>query len=370
MELSAKNKEIESLRAFAILLVIIRHLHYSLPISVSDYPTILQGTWAGVDLFFVISGYVITRSLMNSVNGWQQQRISYWQAIKQFYIRRIFRLLPAGYLVMVLFLLGCIFLPGPGSFPGFKEAIHEVPYILLYVYNLAIPYIHQSDFGWYWSLSVEEQFYLFYPLLLFALARFRHTVVLFIGIVLFINIVVRPVYATLIHEVHLWPYYTTPTFLRIDLLLSGCAIALMHRKITLPGKWWHIIIVVISVVMVGSVGGWIPSPHIYAYPIILVFSVVLVQLAAQQQGVIPVNNWLQWTGARSYILYLINIPVIYLVNGVYSRFMGSTVKAASLPAGLVCLGISLVMMVVLANVLHRWVEQPCIRWGKQLSGQA
>lgn len=367
MEHTQKNQEIQTLRAIAILLVMIRHLHYALPIFVSDYPKVLQGTWAGVDLFFVISGYVITRSLMKSIDERRAGGITFGQALRSFYIRRVFRLLPVGYLVLAMYLLGCWLMSAPAAFPPLHEVVMEVPYIILYVYNIAVPYINQSYLGWHWSLSVEEQFYMFYPLLLFAIAGVKNKAAWFLSVVVVISVIVRPVYAAIIQKESLWPYYTTPTFLRCDLLLAGCAIAFLPARINFGSSWVQRLLVWVSVFMVGTVGGWINTPWLYAYPVILVFSFLLVKIAAQQQGAIPVNRFFEWCGARSYVLYLLNIPVLHFADAVYFRISGHSIKEAPISTGLICLLSALVFTFFLADVLHRWVEKPCIRIGKRFS---
>lgn len=146
--------EIDGLRAVAVLAVIVHHL--------SD--RLLPGGYLGVDVFFVISGYVITASLAD------RPASSLGDLMLGFYARRIRRLLPALLLcVLVTALLICLVAPDPGQMLGVGwRALFGFSNITLY--HLAVDYfrpaISLEPFAHTWSLGVEEQFYLLFPLLL------------------------------------------------------------------------------------------------------------------------------------------------------------------------------------------------------------
>lgn len=145
--------DIEGLRAVAIISVIINHFNTSL----------LPNGFLGVDIFFVISGFVITGSLINS-----QQRNLY-EFITNFYIRRIKRILPALLVCTVISAL-LISLVDPDPQVTIKTgAAGILGFSNIYLSNLSINYFAASTnlnvFTQTWSLGVEEQFYLVYPLL-------------------------------------------------------------------------------------------------------------------------------------------------------------------------------------------------------------
>jgi len=150
--------EIDGLRAFAVAAVIINHIRKS----------ILPSGYLGVDIFFVISGYVITLSLLN-----QQPRI-FGHFIASFYARRIRRLLPALIaFVIISSLLICLVNPNPTeSLRTGAASIFGVSNI--YLFRISTNYFSESSelniFTHTWSLGVEEQFYFVYPIL-FWLAR-------------------------------------------------------------------------------------------------------------------------------------------------------------------------------------------------------
>lgn len=155
---SAVRPEIQGLRAVAVLLVIAYHL----------FPDRLRGGYVGVDVFFVLSGFLITSHLVREAEG--SSRLS----LVGFWARRARRLLPASLLV----LLACCVLTWtllPASL--WEDTLRQILMSALYVQNweLAAQAVDYSAMGnqpslvqHYWSLSAEEQFYVLWPLLVVA----------------------------------------------------------------------------------------------------------------------------------------------------------------------------------------------------------
>lgn len=148
--------DIQALRALAVLLVVLNHL----------WPALLPGGYIGVDIFFVISGYLITLHLVRELAETGRVRLP------RFYARRARRLLPAALLVTVASLLASlVLLPADRwertAFEGFAATGYFQNWALI---ASATNYFTQASpptpFQHYWSLSVEEQFYLFWPLAL------------------------------------------------------------------------------------------------------------------------------------------------------------------------------------------------------------
>lgn len=152
----ARRDDIQGLRAFAVGGVVIYHL----------WPTWLPGGYAGVDVFFVISGFLITSLLVKEFN--RTGRI----ALKDFYIRRFWRLIPLAFLVIFVTATLTPFLLPPSQWK--KVAIESVA-SLFYVQNWQL-YLSATDYlaaeeaasplQHFWSLSIEEQFYFIWPLLI------------------------------------------------------------------------------------------------------------------------------------------------------------------------------------------------------------
>jgi peptidoglycan/LPS O-acetylase OafA/YrhL len=151
---------VQALRAVAVLMVVTFHF----------WPEQVKGGFAGVDVFFVISGYLITSHLAREVDG--SGRIS----LRRFYARRLRRLLPAA-LTVLLVSAAAAFLVLPVS--TWPQTFTEITASALYVENWVLAAASVDYFAaenaattaqHYWSLSVEEQFYLVWPLLLLVAA--------------------------------------------------------------------------------------------------------------------------------------------------------------------------------------------------------
>jgi peptidoglycan/LPS O-acetylase OafA/YrhL len=150
--------DIQGLRAVAVLAVLLSHV----------WPKAIPGGFVGVDVFFVISGYLITGLLFRELQ--RTGRI----ALSAFYIRRMKRLLPAATLVLVVVAILTICLLPPSRW---EETIIEVLASAFYLENWRLAWLATDYFGadnavspvrHFWSLSIEEQFYIFWPLVMIA----------------------------------------------------------------------------------------------------------------------------------------------------------------------------------------------------------
>jgi len=163
--------DIEGLRAVAVLLVVLGHAGVRF----------LPGGYVGVDVFFVISGFLITSLLVRELAT--TGRLS----ITRFYARRAVRLLPAAVLVLVVTLVAARFLLPVvrlGSFA--KDALAATGYVANLRFAVTgTDYLSAdqspSPFQHFWSLAVEEQFYLFWPLLILAIGRWRRILAVVLG---------------------------------------------------------------------------------------------------------------------------------------------------------------------------------------------
>ncbi len=184
--------------------------------------------WTGVDLFFVLSGYLITSHLLNEIKETKQLRL------RRFFIKRFFRIIPA-----YLFVLLCYY---------FFPTIREKPYLadiwkfLTFSFNLLIDPHVRNSFSHAWSLCIEEQFYLALPLSLLLLLKTRKINYWFIIILFlfFAGLAFRYFYWHYLNNIFenvegfgiYWNkriYYST--YSRLDGLIAGVTIAfLFHYK--------------------------------------------------------------------------------------------------------------------------------------------
>lgn len=166
-------KSIDTLRAFAVLSVMLYHI----------YPKALPGGFTGVDVFFVISGYVVSSSLYKNYNS------NFFKFTLDFYARRIIRLVPV-FLVFILFstLITILFIPsswlsdtisktGLASLFGFSNFA-----LVWYNDGYFSPRIEFNPFVHTWSLAVEEQFYVIFPLIFFLWYKFQSSSLKFVSL--------------------------------------------------------------------------------------------------------------------------------------------------------------------------------------------
>ncbi|WP_405217617.1 acyltransferase family protein [Agrococcus sp. Ld7] len=305
----AHRRDIQGLRAIAVLAVVVWHLD----------PNALPGGFAGVDVFFVISGFLMTRWLV------ERPRLDR-AAFADFWARRSRRILPAATLVLLTTLIaGWAVLPASRRTELAGDAIFSAVYAVNlrfaqgstdYLQSLEPP----SPFQHYWSLAVEEQFYLLWPFLMAAAAvlavRMGRSRRLLSG-----AIVVAVIVASATASV-LWTaaspasaYFTTPTRLW-ELALGGLVAVLPALAVRGAGA---IAAVALAVGVASFV--WLdttmPFPGTIAWWPTLATAVVLWAGGADSRGLVHRmlgGRAIQWVGAISYSVYLWHWPLIVLSN--------------------------------------------------------
>jgi peptidoglycan/LPS O-acetylase OafA/YrhL len=206
---------LDGLRGIAIFLVVL--LHAGVPF--------IKGGWVGVDIFFVLSGFLITSLLMREQE--KTGRIS----LRHFYMRRALRLLPAVVVVLIVFLAVAAFRP------GFDKSLKSATYVLFYIANWvrALGHGMSIEIAHCWSLSIEEQFYFIWPLLFIAMtkARLPFRAMAWLALAGAIACALWRTWLTF----H-WPpgrvYFGLDT--RFDALLLGCALALGEQFLIRPHR--------------------------------------------------------------------------------------------------------------------------------------
>ena len=170
---------LNGVRGLAILLVLLIHLQQSgvVPAKFHLVNVLMNAGWCGVDLFFVLSGFLITLGLLDS-----KEAVNYFSA---FYMRRVLRIFPLYYAVLgVAILCSGIFAGYSPNMPLFSDSQSGSIFAswqgwishLLYLQNWWMPWkepLSRNILGHFWSLGVEEQFYLVWPLCVWLLPRRR-----------------------------------------------------------------------------------------------------------------------------------------------------------------------------------------------------
>ena len=223
---------LDHLRALAILLVFLFHYQILSAGQLEWMHSLAKFGWTGVDLFFVLSGFLISSQLFAQIrNG---EKISF----KEFFLKRVFRILPAFWVVAGIYF--CV------PFFREKEALPPLWKFLTFTQNFGLNLDKSGTFSHAWSLCVEEHFYFFLPIMLIGLQvskLFKHSYLLLIALFLF-GFVIRiysfnNLYLSKIADDNSWIYWYKyiyyPTYNRLDGLLMGVTVAGVYQF--LPHIW-------------------------------------------------------------------------------------------------------------------------------------
>jgi peptidoglycan/LPS O-acetylase OafA/YrhL len=212
---SPRVSSLDVLRSIAILLVIV--FHYQVFVShQNNFGVFSQVGWIGVDLFFVLSGYLISNQIFFSL---KQENFS----LKKFYIKRFFKTLPNYYFVLALYLLIPCFAELPLSEPSWKY--------LFFIQNFNLP---PGGFSQSWSLCVEEQFYLIFPFAAIWLCRKNHRIFITFAAIVIFGILLRAILWQYLyqHNILLKAFTKTiyyPTYCRLDGFIAGISVAYLQN---------------------------------------------------------------------------------------------------------------------------------------------
>ena len=317
--------EIQGLRALAVLLVIAFHAKF------------LSGGFIGVDIFYVISGYLITGLLVRELE--ETGSVSF----RNFYSRRIKRLLPSSFLVLVTTaLVGLLIMPSNMRAELGRNIVATTLYVGNYFFawwqndyqNLGAtpsPVIH------YWSLAVEEQFYLLWPLLILLAGRKNrsHRIIKLVLAVTVISFLLS-LFATSTWPI--WSFYSLPT--RAWELGIGAIVVLSKRNGPLPRwlSWVGLFAIGYSTLKFSQST---PFPGSAALVPTLATGLLLLKIHELPNSFAYLlrTRISQWIGAVSYPLYLWHWPALVLPLYIFSHplslferllFIGATFLLAAL----------------------------------------
>ena len=388
-------KAIDGIRAIAVLWVIIFHIwifqHNTYPEllgKVAQNPFLVWITKGdlGVDLFFVISGFLIGTILFKEYK--KTKTLNF----KSFYLRRFLRLFPVYFFSMIIALF---FLRGAGA-----EKWVTAWSNLLYVNN----YVFKSYMGWTWSLAIEEQFYIVIPfLIVFLFPKFRKKWVLFTVLAII------PVVLTYYYSVHIfnfkipynreifgeewqewfWGYYML-THLRYGGLLSGVIAAYIHvnhsdrvihffkHKTKLSNFLIVFSLAIFAIITSLSLGQAapveesifyeLPKDFVVYYEIIhrelFSYAVVFIMIAcmySKSKLIIPINNFLSakifYPIAKiSYSIYLFHVMLMEWLFPMFTEYAEGSLTSLQI---VFLNGImSLIISVIVASLMLICIEEP------------
>ncbi|WP_243439652.1 acyltransferase family protein [Fundidesulfovibrio soli] len=366
------NTDIEILRAFAIIITVVGHIssHFEIAGTPLRASMDVVSYWFGVDLFFCISGYVICMSLMRQLPEGGLTGGNYARVAVPFYIRRVFRILPTAWLWLGVVALLAAAMPqveGKSFFGNRKEVYDGVLASLLFVQNISL-WVKQhfepmTDI--YWSLSLEEQFYFVFPLVLLALPR--RPLLWALGAAAAVQIFTpRP----------MWSFWWA---VRSDGLILGVMLALcqggnLHARFAplfMENGAVRVGAALLLVLLSGMAahGGWFPL----GVGVLTVCSFALVWIASYDRGWIlsrnpAVRRALVYVGQRSYGIYIIHQPAFALTKYLCAApFKELVARMPSQAASWLTPTVFLLLLFVLVELNFVLLETPLRRFGVALA---
>lgn len=320
-------EQLDGVRAIAIAAVFIHHtLHVKL-------------LWMGVDLFFILSGFLITGILLdNKAHGFKQY-------LGHFYRRRVRRILPPYLLLLTITTV--LF--------GISWAHHWYYYFFLMNFVLAFHIPHPPSLDILWSLAVEEQFYLLWPLILYF---FSEQAITWSAAALVCAAPLLRWFCTPLFAFH-WPIYALTPF-RMDLLAVGALIAILWRRRRDLVRRWGLYGLIFSALALLTLfalsrkpgftttsNAQLPNVCIYELTLIVCTGAMLWALSGKGTGLLTFSP-VRFVGRISYTIYLIHLTVFLVV----ARYLHRTPAIA---------GVTFAASVLYATVSWFVLERPILK---------
>ena len=332
--------ELDGLRAIAVLTVLVFHTRFALAYG-----------WLGVELFFVLSGYLITGILLHARSA-MDRRGGWWDGYaKPFYIRRTLRIFPLAYAALLVVF---VVLPALGWRPAVPFGQQVWYWLYLNNWYIWSAYIPIAGMGHFWSLAVEEQFYLCWPWVVLLAPRKQLTRIALalatMPMLLRLLLVIVPVFPDKMRG----PDTVRITPLRMDGLMVGVLLALLayeglHRW-KLHARWVAVIVGALFVVLTRVPGTSLAFVLITPAFTVTVAAMLLLILTSRDSVVCGLlrTRWLCAIGKISYGIYVVHLPIIAVFQ--QRGWPPARILAVSLPASL-----------LLATVSWYLLESPFLR---------
>jgi peptidoglycan/LPS O-acetylase OafA/YrhL len=313
---------LDGVRGLAILVVLVHNLSvFTAHETLLDrlWTVVVESGWVGVQLFFVLSGFLITGILLDDAGDPAARR-----PIRTFYVRRMLRIAPLYYVLLVAY-----FLVAPRIVPSLARPLREVVWYWLYLSNWSVlVYESLPGLGHVWSLAVEEQFYLAWPWIAGRASRraFAWICATIVAAALVARIVLH-----LRGFPDMWLYASTLT--RMDALAVGALVALALRSDTWRPRLERALRPMAVAGVVGLLGLMVrthgmnrnnPLVQIWGYSLIALVSAALVASAAMPSpprvlSKILTGSFLRFFGKYSYAIYILHSPLKHIVFETWER---------------------------------------------------
>lgn len=353
-----KNLDIEALRACAVLLTVVTHVRVLLPSIEVPYFFDTYFAWVGVDLFLCVSGFVIARSVAEAPLDFRSFALPFW-------VRRCWRILPTAWLWLAISVLLSAVFNDSQVFQSLQANIEGALAALLQVANLywfncfsAGTAATCGSSGVYWSLSLEEQFYLVFPFLILFLPRR----LLLLALVLIVGLQVFTYR----------PFWSLGWALRTDAIAIGVLIALMPvRGMTLvtlerwPMRYVVPVLLLLALVALPELDAVAP----FNVGAVALCAGMLVWIASLDRNYVfgtgQMKRLMVYVGSRSYSIYVVHVFAFLATTEILFR-LGAEISAG---ATLARLAIGFGLTFGIAELNYRLVEVPLRRRGRTIAAK-
>lgn len=369
---SGRIDDIEVLRAMAIGMVLVQHVGGVLIpwLRWNGGPLYSRFSfWSGVDLFLVVSGFVIGRSLLPMLPPASQPR-AFFKIALSFWVRRVWRLMPSAWLWLAIATAAAAVFNRSGAFDTVGANIRCSVAAMLGLANVHFAHVFLRLPGGammhYWSLSLEEQFYLVLPFLVFfAGRRLPLVLILIVAAQLFLKRL-GPGSSVLL------------AVFRTDALALGVLLSIWSRQ---PGyarleprmlRPWPVrmLLPVAFLLVFAFVSRMTADPPRYLVGAVALLAGSIVWVASYNGDYLLPRGWLKraacWMGSRSYGMYLIHIPAYLAARELWFRLSPEVVGPGRHHMAIL-LATAAPLTLLLAELNFRFVEAPLRRRGAQIA---
>ena len=352
---------LDGLRGVAILLVILGHNF--------GFMNYFFFGWLGVDLFFVLSGFLITDILLKTIG---QPNF-----LRNFYMRRVLRIFPLFYLILIICLL---------ILPSFKTLNLDLGYYTknqfwLWTYIQNWLYVFKEPYGnkillHTWSLAVEEQFYLVWPITMLLIRKPKTLLIIVTSVLLGVAFARYGIWAYKVQDL---AYASLYTFTRIDGICIGCMLALLMK--VSPGflkKYTTIIVLLMASVNFGFYfinnqrSSSLPYLAFVGYTTFAVlFGILVYEAAIGESKMIRIlfnNKILKSLGKISYGLYVYHWPLYILLFSFFRDLFIKNISSLSYRTAEIGSGIIVTAAAILLSLLsYHYFEKPFLKLKNRFS---
>lgn len=326
------RKDIQILRGVSVLLVVLYHLDF----------TFIKSGFLGVDVFFVISGFLM--ALLYDAND-----------KKTFFIRRAKRLLPAYFVTIIFTTIVAAMMVTPVEYNQvFKQALFASSFSSNIGFWLQNSYFSKSDFNpllHLWSLGVEIQFYLVVPILAFFFKRFKFSlsIVAILSLVLcFFLVTISPKTSFFMMPLRLWEFLIG-YIVASKMTNNGSVI---YNKYSLAGFASLMLIVCIPLMEVNGQTLSVLNGHpgLYALLVSIATAIILATGLPEKIEKNKLSNTLDLLGKYSYSIYLVHFPIIVLF--LYKPFSGTILKTNSVSESMILISLIIIFSLSMYNFVE------------------